>query len=1059
MKDKLEQRFRNPGSEFRSFPFWAWNDKMNTEMVREQVEWMKQAGNGGFFIHSREGLETEYMGQEWMACVCEAVDTAKKFGMYAWLYDEDRWPSGTAAGKVTALGEQYCCKGLTMEVRKENSTEPVVTEKNLIALYGAVIHGQEIEACRRLSVERAENLEAEEHLLVVRLEISGKSEWFNHEAPPDQLNPETVQRFLELTHERYFEAFGDEFGKTIPGIFTDEPSLADRHASFSPDRGWIPWSYGMQEYFQEKRGYDLLDRLPYHYFEGIYSAKTRHDYWYTITERYSEVYSGAISKWCREKGISYTGHFLQEDKLGTCIRVNGAVMPHYAYQDIPGIDILTEQTREYMTVKQCTSVAHQFGKKRTLTETYGCCGWDFTLEGQKWIGDWQFVLGINTRTTHMALSSLRGCRKRDYPPSFHYNTTWTGKNYMVEDYFARLGAVLSAGEPVRKVLVIHPASTGWCHFGTDPYGNPKRAKERDLQKVNTYGEGLNQLIERLCREHMDCDLGDEILIKKHGFVNGKHFGIKKAEYEMVVLPRLESLFESTCRMLVDFMEQGGCVIGLTPLPYMIEGEVNKGDERNRLLSHDGFAVVENEEELIALLARKGARTCQLLNQEGEEEKRLLALTLQADDDTILFIVNNDREHACEAEVIVPYVGQIEEWNPLNGEKSEVVRNAGDVSAFHAWWNKAGSRLYVIHSTKTDLQWHGNYEVKLDSQLHMNYEVKLGAQIYANQGTELDSQLYSNQDKRKTEITHLPTQCKIQRNQPNVLILDRCVYRLGDSEWSQEMEIWRAQKEVREQLQMRPIHRNGIEQRYCWIVKEHSKGGTRLSLRMSFEVEYADVGEVYLAIEQPEHFAITLNGQQVESKLQGWFLDKAFQKIALPKLQTGINTLELTCSYKNSMELENCYLLGDFGVTVERKITAEPKHLQIGDWTQQGLFHYCGSITYCYDFIWEGKSRVELRLGEYRAICISVHIGNVTYEIPWDMGETVDITEAFIMGANRVQIEVMGSPRNMLGPFHYKETYPKNTNDAVFSPDEEHYVREYHVVPYGLLETLQMIEII
>ena len=108
--------------------------------------------------------------------------------------------------------------------------------------------------------------------------------------------------------------------------------------------------------------------------------------------------------------------------MGLCTRVTGAVMPHYALQDIPGIDILTECTEEYMTVKQCTSVAHQFGKKRVLTETYGCTGWDFTFEGQKWVGDWQYVLGVNIRTTHTALYSLRGRRKRDYPPSFNYNS-------------------------------------------------------------------------------------------------------------------------------------------------------------------------------------------------------------------------------------------------------------------------------------------------------------------------------------------------------------------------------------------------------------------------------------------------------------------------------------------------------------------------------------------------------------------------------------------------------------------------------------------------------------
>ena len=140
--------------------------------------------------------------------------------------------------------------------------------------------------------------------------------------------------------------------------------------------------------------------------------------------------------------------------MGLAVRVNGAVMPHYRYQHVPGIDLLCEQTEEYLTVKQCTSVARQLGKKQVLTETYGCTGWEFTFEGQKWIGDWQYVLGVNRRCQHLALYSLRGCRKRDYPPSFNYNTNWWNKNRHTEDYFARLSVLLEQGEALEGNLAV-----------------------------------------------------------------------------------------------------------------------------------------------------------------------------------------------------------------------------------------------------------------------------------------------------------------------------------------------------------------------------------------------------------------------------------------------------------------------------------------------------------------------------------------------------------------------------------------------------------------------------
>ena len=86
---------------FRSAPFWAWNGKLAPEEVRRQIRVMHDMGMGGFFMHSRAGLATEYLGPEWFDCIRAAADEARKLGMKAFLYDEDRWPSGCAGGLVT----------------------------------------------------------------------------------------------------------------------------------------------------------------------------------------------------------------------------------------------------------------------------------------------------------------------------------------------------------------------------------------------------------------------------------------------------------------------------------------------------------------------------------------------------------------------------------------------------------------------------------------------------------------------------------------------------------------------------------------------------------------------------------------------------------------------------------------------------------------------------------------------------------------------------------------------------------------------------------------------
>ena len=60
-------------------------------------------GFGGFFLHSRTGLETEYLGEEWFELIREVAEAGAREGMAAWLYDEDRWPSGTCGGASLAI--------------------------------------------------------------------------------------------------------------------------------------------------------------------------------------------------------------------------------------------------------------------------------------------------------------------------------------------------------------------------------------------------------------------------------------------------------------------------------------------------------------------------------------------------------------------------------------------------------------------------------------------------------------------------------------------------------------------------------------------------------------------------------------------------------------------------------------------------------------------------------------------------------------------------------------------------------------------------------------------
>ncbi len=101
MKDKVIRELKSEKiNEYRPLPFWSWNDDLQEEKLVKQIERMKNSGCGGYFMHARGGLKTEYMGDKWFSCIKACAEAGKRLGMQSWAYDENGWPSGFAGGKL-----------------------------------------------------------------------------------------------------------------------------------------------------------------------------------------------------------------------------------------------------------------------------------------------------------------------------------------------------------------------------------------------------------------------------------------------------------------------------------------------------------------------------------------------------------------------------------------------------------------------------------------------------------------------------------------------------------------------------------------------------------------------------------------------------------------------------------------------------------------------------------------------------------------------------------------------------------------------------------------------
>ena len=75
-----QKLFENPTAEYRGKPFWSWNGRLEEAELCRQIDIIKEMGFGGYFMHSRTGLETEYLGEEWFELTNKCADYGHKAG-------------------------------------------------------------------------------------------------------------------------------------------------------------------------------------------------------------------------------------------------------------------------------------------------------------------------------------------------------------------------------------------------------------------------------------------------------------------------------------------------------------------------------------------------------------------------------------------------------------------------------------------------------------------------------------------------------------------------------------------------------------------------------------------------------------------------------------------------------------------------------------------------------------------------------------------------------------------------------------------------------------------
>jgi hypothetical protein len=220
----------------------------------------------------------------------------------------------------------------------------------------------------------------------------------------------------------------------------------------------------------------------------------------------------------------------------------------------------------------------------------------------------------------------------------------------------------------------------------------------------------------------------------------------------------------------------------------------------------------------------------------------------------------------------------------------------------------------------------------------------------------------------------------------------------------------------------------------------------------------------IVVERPALFKVSVNGAARAPENGQWWLDKAFgvfKAVGRP----GPNRITLTSRpFTIHSELEPVYVLGGFGLTPAkpgfRVIPAAA--LKPGSWKQQGLPFYSDRVAYVKTLILPPggveAGRFAVELGAWSGALAEVKVnGKATGTIAFRPFR-LDITEGLVPGANTIEVAVVGTLKNTLGPHHNSPPLGRAWPGAFQQGAKGGRPpgTEYGLVDYGLFEDFRIV---
>ena len=602
---KVTDKILNGEIENRLYPFFWLIGPETYEDIESAMIRLNDSGCTGVCIEPRD-YEGDFM-TGWFDKIGFILKTAKRLGMKVWIVDEDqRCPCGHVFGLAAKDG--------SMKLRRENLVEmhaDVVgpCKKDFVVAYtsyrrkcenqdrliGAFMY-KRTDSAQGIDINSAVEVTDRIKNGILSVDVpegahrifyvyrTHKYTEFNNDDFIDFINRDAVKLMVDNLYEEYKRRYGEYFGNTLVGFFSDEPMIGSNYyfnASLGAKSGYdrrigtpgqtIPWSDDIMNELNARLGKDARYALPALWFyDGDVSHTVWEDYMDILTDLYRKNFVMQIGEWCKKNGLLYSGHVLEDNNLHTRY---GNGPGHYFRsqegQSIPGFDIVLHQLLpdhadcdyngsasfqmnsafyHYVLAKLTSSAAHTYEEfeGRALGEITIGYGWAEGTRLAKWLYDYSLVRGINY-FINGAISPY--FRDDMHPPHFGAAGNREPQEKGAAKLFGYLNRatnLLSGGAHIANAAILYNARTEWS--------NP---------------EGEYQLVEKpakaLYDRHLDFDILSEDLLTKVKVEDGK-IKICRESFDALVVPYAKYMSEKLQTEIYALIEKGADVVFVDAIP-------------------------------------------------------------------------------------------------------------------------------------------------------------------------------------------------------------------------------------------------------------------------------------------------------------------------------------------------------------------------------------------------------------------------------------------------------------------------------------------------------------